>query len=604
MSRKPARSRHHVARRPPASGRKPSLKLPTHTIEASAEALLGFHRLFQACFQRREQRQWSLFYLCGQLSNLERKTIEAMVLMLHGAKTNAVRDLQRFMSEGHWDQPGMLEQHQRLVGEWLGEPAGVVIADGSGFPKQGDQSVGVTYQYCGHLGKVANCQQGVFVVYAGSRGYAFLDERLYLPEDWFTSAYQARWQTCRIPEAWSFRSEPELALEMIAALARRAVIPFQWVTADEAYGKSPTLCDGIAALGKWYLVEMPTDTRVWLRTPALEPPGQGLLGRPRIHPRVARTAPPPREVRELASGLPKSKWIRRTIKEGSKGPLVAEFAFVRATTLRDGLPGPRVWLVFRRTLGPEPETKFYFSNAPSTCSRSELIRVSGLRWPIETALEEGKGEAGMDHYETRTWPGWHRHMTHTFLAHLFLIHLRLLWQKKSRADHAASTPTHRTGYRRRSLSLTRCTRDRALSTMSQPCGLSLSPQAYFEAASPTAWAAKAQNVEVIRNVVVIKARSEKEAILEQFAILSNTLPEGTPIRVCFATAYNRFGEDKPWRQERVRQFFAPDELLIGADFWNFICQSKNGYTLVIDEYRKNAHLIAEALEAIRHRYLG
>ena len=483
MSRKTVRSKRRVSRQPPASGRKPSPKLPAQAIEASAEELIIFHRLFHACFQRCEQRQWSLFYLCGQLSNLDRKTIETMVLTLHGVKANAVRDLQRFMSEGRWDQPGMLEQHQTLVGEWLGEPAGVVIADGSGFPKQGEQSVGVAYQYCGHLGKVANCQQGVFLVYASSRGYTFLDERLYLPEDWFTSAYQARWRASRIPQDQPFRTEPDLALEMIAGLAQRAVVPFRWVAADETYGKSPSFCDGIAALGQWYLVEVPADTRVWLRTPAIEPPGPGLLGRPRIHPRVARHAPRPREVRELVTNLPKSKWVRRTIKPGSKGPVVAEFAFLRATCVRDGLPGPRVWLVFRRTLGPKPEIKFYFSNAPTTCPRGELIRVSGLRWPIETALEEGKGEVGMDHYETRTWPGWHRHMAHTFLAHLFLMRLRLLWQKKSCPDHGAGAPTHRTGYRRRSFSFTRYTRDLALSAMSQSCGLSFSPQTHFAAAS-------------------------------------------------------------------------------------------------------------------------
>jgi SRSO17 transposase len=398
MSHKPVRGKRRVRRQPPASGRNPSPKLPAHTIDASAEALIGFHHLFQACFHRREQRQWSLFYLCGLLANLERKTLEMMVVTLHGAKANAVRDLQRFMSEGRWDERGMLEGYQTLVKEWLGEPAGVVIADGSGFPKQGEHSVGVAYQYCGHVGKVANCQEGVFVVYASSPGYAFLDKRLYLPAEWFTSAYRDRWQACRIPEDQSFRTEPELALEMITSLAQRAVVPFQWVTADEAYGKSPVFCDGIAALGKWYLVEVPSDTRVWLHTPAIEPPGQGLLGRPRLHPRVVRNAPPPREVGELVTDLPKSHWIRRTIKQGSKGPLVAEFAFVRATALREALPGPRVWLVFRRTLEPKPKIKFYFSNAPTSCSRAELIRVSGLRWPIETALEEGKGEVGMDHY--------------------------------------------------------------------------------------------------------------------------------------------------------------------------------------------------------------
>ena len=471
MSPRNSRSHRHARRRPPASGRKPSPRLPTHTVETSAEALLAFHGRFATCFRRREQRQWSLFYLCGQLSNLDRKTIEAMVLNLHGAEANAVRDLQRFMGEGRWDQPGMIEQQQVVAAEWLGEPTGVVIADGSGFPKQGDQSVGVAYQYCGHLGQVANCQQGVFLVYASVRGDAFLDAQLYLPEDWFTQAYQARWQTCRIPAEQSFRTEPQVALDMIAQLVQRAVVPFRWVAADETYGKSPAFLDGIDRLGHWYLVEVPVDTRVWLRTPAIEPPGQGLLGRPRTRPRVARHAAAPREVRELAAGVPKSKGTRKTIKEGSKGPLVAEFAFLRATTLREGLPGPRVWVIFRRTLRPAPELKVYFSNAPTTCPRSEFIRVSGMRWPVETALEGGKGEVGMDQYETRTWPAWHRHMAHTFLAHLFLVGLCLLWQKKSSVVHAPGTPVDRPGHRRSRPSLTRRAHHPTLSAMPQSCGL-------------------------------------------------------------------------------------------------------------------------------------
>ena len=483
MSRGKHHSFRHASRRPPASGRKPSSILPAHTVEASAEALLAFHRRFEACFRRREQRHWSLFYLCGQLSNLERKTIEAMVLNLRSADANAGRDLERFLAEGRWDQARMIEQQQMVAAEWLGEVDGVVIADGSGFPKQGEQSVGVGYQYCGHLGKVANCQQGVFLVYASSRGQAFLDVQLYLPEDWFTQAYQARWQVCRIPAEVSFRTEPQIALGMIAQLLQRAVVPFRWVTADETYGKSPIFLDGIEQLGKWFLVEVPTDTRVWLRTPAIEPPGQGLLGRPRTRPRVARSAAAPCEVKQLAANLPKSQWIRRVIKQGSKGPLVAEFAFLRATTLRDTLPGPRVWVVFRRTLGPTHELKVYFSNAPTTCPRSELIRVSGMRWPVETALEDGKGEVGMDHYETRTWPAWHRHMTHAALAHLFLVGLCVQWQKKSSLDRAPGSPIDRAGYRRGRPTPTRCARHRALSATPQSRRLSFASQAYPAPAS-------------------------------------------------------------------------------------------------------------------------
>ncbi len=180
-----------------------------------------------------------------------------------------------------------------MATEWLGEPTGRGIADGSGFPKQGAQWAGVGYQYCGHLGKVANCQHGVLSVYASSRGHAFLDAHLYLPEDWFTQPYQARGQACRIQAEQSIRTEPQLALDMIAKLVPPAVVPFRWVKTDETYSQSPVFLDAIDRLGKWFLAEMPTNARVWSSTPAISPPGRGLLGRPRTRPRLARNAAAP-----------------------------------------------------------------------------------------------------------------------------------------------------------------------------------------------------------------------------------------------------------------------------------------------------------------------
>jgi SRSO17 transposase len=139
-------------------------------------------------FQRREQREWSEFYLRGQVAELERKTVEPMVLALKGPDPAAVRAGQQFLGQGAWEDGPILARHQRLVGESLGEADGVVIVDGSGFPKQGTHSVGVAPQYCGVLGKIANCQQGVFAAYASRTGYTFLDRRLYLPQEWFDGA--------------------------------------------------------------------------------------------------------------------------------------------------------------------------------------------------------------------------------------------------------------------------------------------------------------------------------------------------------------------------------------------------------------------------------
>lgn len=427
---KVTRTKQPRARRPPASGRKASRCLTVRDIVTSAEELVTYHQQFHTVFRRREQQRWSLFYLCGQLSNLERKTIEPMVLELLGTNANAVRALQHYIGQGTWDARAAIRRCQQLVADGLSEVDGVVIVDGSGFPKQGADSVGVTRQYCGALGKVANCQEGVFMVYVTRRGYTFVDERLYMPEVWFEDAHQRRRHTCGLPEQLRFHTEPELALEMINDLVTRDEIPFRWVTADEHFGQNPGFLDGVSALDKWYLVEVPADTRVWLRTPRIEPPGCGPLGRPRTQARVARSASPPQTVCDVRAQLQATQWTRHMIKEGTKGHLVADFAFLRVTTVRAGLPGPRLWLIFRRSLTAPAEVKTYLSNAPTTCPHTEFVRVSGLRWPIETALEEGKGEAGMDQYETRTWVGWHHHMAHTFIAHLFLTLLRRVFEKR------------------------------------------------------------------------------------------------------------------------------------------------------------------------------
>lgn len=435
-------ARQHSDSKPPASGRPPTIRLTARDVQASADELIAFHHLFDQVFRRREQREWSALYLCGQLSNLERKTIEPIVTAFRGADPNAMRGLQRFVTQETWSANQLIQRLQELVVEWLSDPTSVVIVDGSGFPKQGPASVGVARQYCDALGKVANSQEGVFAVYASPRGAAFLDVRLYVHESWFSEAMRDRWKACGIPEDLTFQTEPNLALDILRTLVARNQVPFRWVAADAHFGEIPTFLDGVAALGKWYLIEVPSNTRVWLHTPKVEPPGRGMLGHVRTKPRVSRQAPKPQELQELAASLPLTAWSRHGVKEGSQGPLVYDFAFLRVTTLRTGLPGPRLWAIFRRSLGRDPEFKFYLSNAPTTCLPTEFVRVSGLRWPVETVLEEGKGEAGMDHYETRGWVSWHHHMAQVFMAQLFLVHLCLVFKKNSGVDRGASAPVN------------------------------------------------------------------------------------------------------------------------------------------------------------------
>jgi SRSO17 transposase len=247
MSRKSKHINRRAGRRPPASGCKPAGRMSASDIAVSAEELQMFHQQFGQLFQRHEQREASWLYLCGQLTFLARKTIEPMVLELLGPKLNAIRRLQQFIGQSEWETGPLLQRMQELVGAWLSEEDGVLIVDGSGFPKQGQRSAGVAHQYCGHLGKIANCQEGVFVAYASRRGYAFVDERLYVPEEWFTTESQQRWQMCGMPKTLAFRTEPELGLEMISRLSAGGVIPFRWVTCDESYGKNPAFLDTVAA---------------------------------------------------------------------------------------------------------------------------------------------------------------------------------------------------------------------------------------------------------------------------------------------------------------------------------------------------------------------
>ena len=422
------KDRRPLLRQAPASGQPP--KTVTSQDERTAvNELIAYHQLFAPFFRRHEQVEWSWFYLCAQLSELERKTNEPMVLYLLGAFPHAVRDLQRFLSESHWDGRPLMICLQSLVAKWLGEADGVVIVGGSGFPKQGEHSIGVAYQYCGHLGKIANCQQGVFLSYVSRLGYTFLDERLYLPQEWFAADHRRQRQACGLPTTVKFQTETELALEMLQEVSARGVVPFRWVVFDESYGKNPAFLTATAALHKWYMAEIPSDTRVWLRTPSIEEPGPGISGRPRLYRRVRRTAPASEEVRVLIQGLPRSTWQRHGIQEGSKGPMLAEFAALRVTPVQERLPGLRQWLICRRSLGAQAEVKFFLSNAPRDTPLQELVRLSALRWPIETTLQEAKGEIGMDHYELQTWRGWHHHMLQSFMAHLFLVRLRLRFKK-------------------------------------------------------------------------------------------------------------------------------------------------------------------------------
>ena len=422
---------------PPPSGRPPQHNLAPRDVEALAHELVAYHALFAPLFQRSEQRKWALAYLHGQLLDLDRKSIEPMALALEGGD---VQGMQQFISVGPWDDERVLEKHQQLGAETLGDAeTGVLILDGCDFPKQGTYSVGVARQWCGALGKVANCQASVVACYASKHGYTLVDRRLYLHKSWFTPEYRARWERCGIPDDIPFRTRPELAAEIVTTLQQRQTLPFRWVTCDEAFGQNPAFLDAIAALDLSYFAEVPHDTRVWLDRPPTAVPTRGKRGPAPRRERLTADAPPPVRVDTLAAELAPAQWQRWQIKEGAKGPMVAEFAFLRVVPVRDDVPGAESWLVLRRSLGETPELKTYLCNAPLSTRPSKLVWASGMRWPVESAIEESKGEVGLDQYEVRGWVGWHHHTTLSCLAHHFLVRQRCrLGKKIGGIDGAAS----------------------------------------------------------------------------------------------------------------------------------------------------------------------
>lgn len=386
--------------------------------------LESYHAVYAGHFQRREQRKHSLNYLQGLLSSVPNKSTECMVLHMAGDDVSQIRSAQHFIGRGTWDDEPILEQHWQEVEKDLGDADGVLILDGSDFPKQGTESVGVKRQWCGQLGKTANCQAGVFLGYASQLGYTLLDRRLYLPKEWLTDdEYADRRDKCDVPKELTFQTKPALGLEMIRQVTEAGVLSFRWLTCDEAFGRDTKFLDAVAE-HLFYFAEVPHDTHLWQERPATAVPEWSGRGRKPTNEQLVAGEPPSRTVIDIVAELPADVWSRQIVKEGSKGPIAADFTHLRVVTVRNGLPGPDVWLVLRRerTTG---ELKAYLSNAPALTPLATFVWLSGMRWPVETCFEDGKQELGLGDYQTRTWTGWHHHMTLCILAHFLLVRLRL-----------------------------------------------------------------------------------------------------------------------------------------------------------------------------------
>jgi SRSO17 transposase len=267
---------------------------------------------------------------------------------------------------------------------------------------------------------------------------SFMDRRLFLPAEWADDG--ARRREAGVPEGVVFRTKPELALEMLTVAVHEGV-PFCWVGGDSVYGDSPTFVQGVRQLGKWYVVDTSADARVWTEEPQIIPAEQRRKGqrggRPYTQPLVVGEA---KRVDEVIATLPAKVWRRVTVAEGSQGPRVYEYAEVGVWFSEEGLPGPKERLLVRRSIAQEPELKYHRSNAAVEVPLEKLAAVRGTRWTIEEDIQSGKGECGLDEYETRGWVGWHHHTALSLLALAFLVLQKQRLGEKRGANERARSP--------------------------------------------------------------------------------------------------------------------------------------------------------------------
>lgn len=403
-------------------------------FEQLEPAFRAFHRVFAPLFGRPEAEDRSEQYLRGLLvQQTDRRNAENIAEAVAGATPRA---LQRFLTESPWDPERVITRLQRYLGERLNAADGVFVVDDTGFPKHGKQSVGVARQYSGTLGKVGNCQVGVFLAYVSARGHALVDKRLYLPREWTEDP--ARGRAAGLPKTVAYQSKAELAVAMLRQARANESLQSHWVTGDEAYGMVPSLRDALDADGWWYVLEVPSTTPVFTEVAETAVPAWSGRGpRPTRLRRVAG-AVPPQSVVAWASELPARDWTVVTVAEGAQGPRGYQFAARRGWESRDGLPGRATWIVFRRNRDGS-QLKCYLSNAPATMPVGILGRVGAMRWPIETDFQTDKGETGLDEYEVRRWPGWQHHITLALLAGAFLLTVQQDWGgKDARGDRAPS----------------------------------------------------------------------------------------------------------------------------------------------------------------------
>lgn len=387
---------------------------------------------FQRCFGHRAQRLALRTYVQGVFSDSDRKSMQAMLARV--TEPVSYQAFQHFITHAPWDA----DRIWRRLLEILPERRGVLIIDGTSFPKQGPHSVAVARQYCGALGKIANCQVAVTAaLWTGTRAW-LLGALLYLPQSWSEDAN--RRAAARIPSTVSFQEKWRQALTLIRR-ARAAGLHLTAVVADAEFGDITAFR---RLLHQWrlpYALGVSRHLTVFRGTPAVHIPPSSRTGRPRSQ-LVLVNDNRPITVRAVALALPARAWRRVTWRNGTNRPWAARFAALRVTPAnewRNRRLAPEVWLLCEQDLGLTPRIKYFFVHLPATASLQQLVRLAHQRWAIEQQYQELKTELGLDHFEGRSYPGWHHHVVLTAVAYAFLQRERM----RPDADPALTLPAVR-----------------------------------------------------------------------------------------------------------------------------------------------------------------
>jgi SRSO17 transposase len=401
-------------------------------------ATTRIHRLirwlepFQRCFGHRAQRLALRTYVQGVFSDSDRKSMQAMLARVTQPVT--YQAFQHFITHATWDA----DRIWRRLLEVLPERRGVLIIDGTSFPKQGTHSVGVARQYCGALGKIANCQVAVTAaLWTGARAW-LTGALLYLPKAWSTDA--ERRAVTQVPAGVAFQEKWRQALTLIRR-TRAAGVDVTAVLADAEFGDVTIFRRALHRWGLPYAVGVSRHLTVFPGTPTVRVPPSQPRGRPRTQLVLVHNTHPI-AVRAVALALPPRAWRRVAWRNGTNRRWAARFAAVRVTPAHDWRErrlAPEVWLLCEQDLGATPRTKYFFVHLPATASLRQLVRLAHQRWAIEQQYQELKTELGLDHFEGRSYPGWQHHVVLTAVAYTFLQRERM----RRRAGPALTFPAIR-----------------------------------------------------------------------------------------------------------------------------------------------------------------